>query len=231
MFELEKGFTSGFRKKIKKSYPSDEIIKKIVDSIETETLKRKKSLNKNKKNLSIAKLYIYPIAAILILFLGYYFFSAIYSKNKDFVHQAHNIFTKIENNEVIIQHLNSNATELQEIMRSSAGFNVFIPELKDAILIGGSVNELNDAKVVHFIFRKNDKLIYTMQMDRNDLIGKDKLFLHKNHLQEISEGHNWIECEKNDSDCTVIWFKNDVICSSVSKLEAKEIAAVLTNYK
>lgn len=231
MYEFEKRFTSGYRIHLRKSNPPDDVIKKIIDSIESETKRRKERILKQKKLKTITYRYLYPAAAVLIIFLGYYLFSSLLSKDRDFIHQSHNIFTKVENNEMNLQHLTSDANELQKILSKSSGFNVFVPELKDAVLIGGTVNELNEARVVHFVHRRNGNLIYTMQMNRNDLIEKDKLFLHKNHMQEISEGHNWIECEKNNNDCTVIWYKNEVICSSVSKLDAKEIATVLTNYK
>ncbi len=231
LYEFEKGFTVNFRKHVKKSQPSEDVIRKIKSTIDTETIRRKELLVKQKEHKSPAYMYLYPIAAVLVLFLGYYIFNSLNSGNSDFVHLSHDIFTQFENNEIQLQHLNSNAPELQKILSKAAGFSVYVPELKDAVLIGGTVNEHNNAKVAHFIYRKNDKLIYTMQMDRKDLMDEDKLVLHKNHRQEIADGHNWIECEKNNNDCTVIWFRNGVICSSVSKLDAKEIAFVLTNYK
>ena len=231
LYEFEKGFTANFRKHVKKIQPTEEIIKKIKSTIESETIRRKELLVKRNKGKSPAYVYLYPIAAVLVLFLGYYIFNSLNTRNSDFVHLSHDLFTQFENNEIQLQHVNSNAEELQRILTSSAGFRVFVPELKDAELIGGTVNTMNDAKVVHFLHRKNGKLIYTMQMDRKDLMDEDKLVLHKNHRQEIADGHNWIECEKNNNDCTVIWFRNGVICSSVSKLNAKEIASVLTNYK
>lgn len=230
MYEFEKGFTSNFRNHVRKSKPPEDIIRKIKSLIDSETLRRMEFI-KQKSHKSPAYIYLYPIAAVLVLFLGYYIFNSLYTGNYDFVHLSHDVFTKYENNEIQIQNVNSNASDLQRILTGSAGFRVFVPELKDAELIGGTVNTMNDAKVVHFLHRKNGKLIYTMQMDRKDLMDEDKLVLHKNHRQEIADGHNWIECEKNNNDCTVIWFRNGVICSSVSKLNAKEIASVLTNYK
>ncbi|MFA5011363.1 MAG: hypothetical protein WC644_05360 [Ignavibacteria bacterium] len=230
-YEFEKGFTAYYRKHFRKSQPSEDIIKKIKNNIDSETKRRKELIKKNKDHKFTVYFYLYPVAAALVLFLGYYIYNSLYTHDSDFVHLSHDLFSKYENNEIQLQHVNSNALELQKILSGSAGFSVFVPELKDAVLIGGTVNELNDEKVVHFIHRKNDKLIYTMQMNRKDLMDDDKLVLHKNHRQEIADGHNWIECEKNNNDCTVIWFRNGVICSSVSKLDAKEIAFVLTNYK
>lgn len=231
LYEFEKGFTTNFRKHFRKSQPSEEIIRKIKNSIDSETLRRKEIVKKNNVRKYTSYFYLYPIAAVLALFLGYYIYKSLYQSDSDFVHLSHDLFSKYENNEIQLQYVNSNASELQKILSGSAGFSVFVPELKDAELIGGTVNELNDEKFVHFIHRKNDKLIYTLQMNRKDLMDDDKLVLHKNHRQEIADGHNWIECEKNNNDCTVIWFRNGVICSSVSKLDAKEIAFVLTNYK
>lgn len=231
LYNFEKVFIENFRKHVKKSQPSEDVISKIGSTIDFETIRRKEFIIKQKRHKSPAYMYLYPIAAVLILFLGYYIFISLNSGNSDFVHLSHDLFTQFETNDIQPQHLNSNASELQKILTKAAGFSVYVPELKDVVLIGGTVNELNDEKVAHFIHRKNNKLIYTMQMNRKDLMDDDKLVLHKNHRQEIADGHNWIECEKNDNDCTVIWFRNGVICSSVSKLDAREIAFVLTNYK
>ncbi len=202
-----------------------------MEIIEAETLKRKQSLKRN--TISKFKLfnYLFPAAAVLLVFLAYYIFTSINKAQMDFVNESRNLFGKIEKNEIPLQHLTSDAVELQKLLSASAGYNVFVPQLKDAELLGGTVNEMNSANVVHFVHRNNGKIIYTMQMSRSDLIEKDKLSLNNYHYKEICDGHNWIECERKNTDCTVIWFKNDVICSSVSKFEAREIATLLTNYK
>ena len=231
LFDFENNFTTNFRKRIKKNRPGNEILAKINDLIDKEAQKRYVSTGSNRTSYSKYYKLLYPIAAIFVIIFGYYIFNSININSKDFVLQSHNVYEKVMNNEVSLSHKTSNAGELQKLLTNEAGFNVFIPEVKDAILIGGIVNDMNDSKVVHFIHKSKDKVIYTMQISRNDLLNTDHFLLHKNHKQELIGGLNWIECEKNANDCTVIWFKNEVICSSVSRLEAKEMSTVLTNYK
>jgi len=229
-YEFEKNFTINLRKKLIKSKPSEEICGKIRDLIEEETQKRKKSVSKKEQLKSFQKL-LYPIAAIFLIFISYYIFTSYDNKSKDLVKQSHNIYEKVIKNEINLKHKTSNAKELQALLTAEAEFEVFIPEVKNAILIGGIVNEMNGSKVVHFVHKSFDKIIYTMQLSRKDILNTDHFTLNKIHKQEIISGTNWVECEKNVDDCTVIWYKNDVICTSVSKLEAKEMATVLTNYK
>ena len=200
---------------------------KIVSSIDEET-KKKNQIVKRKHFSLFAKIF-YPIAAILVLFLGYYAYS--YFKNRDFVVQARDVYESINNNQTKLQYTTSNANELSELMNKSLNFKVFIPDVKGAVLIGGTVNEMNGLRVVHFVHKKNNQIIYTLQVSRNDLFGRNNFVLHKNQEQGILNGQNWIACDKINNDCAVIWFKNDVICSSVSRIEAQEMSNILTNYK
>lgn len=231
MYEIEKAFTTGFRRTAKRGIPSADIIQKINEGIENETERMKAAISSRNSKRNSAYRYFLPIAAVLLIFIGYFIFTNRNSQVMDFVNESRNLFDRIEKNEIKLQHVTSNASELQSLLTNSAGYNVFVPDVRDAELVGGTVNEMNHANVVHIVHRNNGRIIYTMQMSKSDLIGSDKLVLNKSHKNEITEGHNWIECEKNNSDCTVIWYKNDVICSSVSKLGAREIATVLTNYK
>lgn len=228
-YNFEKNLKANFRKKIRKSIPSDELLEKIKDLIEDETHRRKETISKDKKsNYRIYRL-IFPIAAIFLIFISYYIF--IFNTSSDFVKQSHDIYDRIIKSEIDLKHKTSDAKELQQIMTKEAGFDVFIPDVKDATLLGGIVNEINGSKVVHFVHKSYDRIIYTMQIKRNDILNTGNFSLDNKHKQEIINGVNWLECDKNINDCTVIWFKNDVFCSSISKLEAVKMATVLTNYK
>lgn len=230
-YELEKNFTINFRKKVKKSHPSKEICDKITELIEQETKRRLNLTTKNSISIKTFTKFIYPIAALFIIFISFYLISKYNDNSKDFVTRSHDIYEKVLKNEINLKHITSDADELEKILTKEADFRVFIPDVKEAKLIGGIVNDINGCKVVHFLHKSFDKIIYTMQIKRNDIINSEQFTLRNNQKQEILSGINWVECEKDVDDCTVIWFKNDVICTSISKLEAKEIATVLTNYK
>ncbi len=117
-------------------------------------------------------------------------------------------------------------------MNKYLDFKVFVPDVKDAILIGGVCNEINGEKVAHIIHKKGNIYIYTLQASKKDVMtNKDKIILCDKFKETVNEGTNWFPCSKDQKRTVVIWFKDNVICASVAQMEPQEIVSTLTNYK
>lgn len=194
----------------------------------------------NKINLNSApsRKYYYAagtMAVILIAFFVYsYYLNNAVPKDKDFIEISRNIFDKVDAGEIKLQYATNNPLELANFFKDKVDFKVFVPDVKDADLVGGVYNEINGQKLVHFVHKcRNDgnKLIYTMQGCMKNVMKNDQLILPEHHKVDIEKGQNWSACAPVNGDNIVVWYRDDVVCSSVSKIGPQQIASVLTSFK
>ncbi|MEO8665010.1 MAG: hypothetical protein ABI462_05890 [Ignavibacteria bacterium] len=192
-------------------------------------------LNTQKSNLK--RNLIYSSFAFVLLIAVAFLFNSILKKNpdlreNDLVSVSRNIFDKVESGQVKLQYQTNDANALSDSMNKSLDFKVFIPDVKDAILIGGVCNEINGQRVAHIIHKKGDTLIYTLQASLKDvMLNKDKIILCDEFKENIRNGENWFPCTKDKNRSVVIWVKENVVCSTVAAMDYRDIAVILTNYK
>ena len=190
--------------------------------------------NKINVNTSSRKYYYAAgtLAVVLVVFFMYsYYLNTAVPKDKDFIEVSRNIFDKVDAGEIKLQYATNNPVELANFFKDKVDFNVFVPDVKDAELVGGVYNEINGQKLVHFVHKCGNKLIYTMEGCMKDVMKNDKLVLADHHKVDIEKGQNWNACAPVDGDNIVVWYRDGVVCSSVSKIAPQQIASVLTSYK
>ena len=98
-----------------------------------------------------------------MFFVYSYYLNNAVPKDKNFIEISRNIFDKVDAGEVKLQYATNNPVELANFFKDKVDFNVFIPDIKDAELVGGVYNEINGQKLVHFVHKCGNKLIYTME--------------------------------------------------------------------
>ncbi len=150
----------------------------------------------------------------------------------DLVAVSRDIFDKITNGQVPVQIKSSNAQLLADSMNKYLDFKVFIPDVKDAELVGGTCNSMYGEKLAHIIHRKGSIVIYTLQGRKDNVMqSKSSIVLCKDFNEKVKNGVNWFTCLKDKNAAAVIWYRDNVICSSVAPLDSREITSILTNFK
>ena len=249
-YEFERLTKDEFRNRVKKietpQYLYENIYNRIDEYCESVNSKnntsQKISSPSDSKELyrrtaqSIPTKYVYAFAGVFVLLIFFFIILNIYyggdiSSDNNFVAISRTIYDDIESGKMEIEYTTNNAQELENILENRTGYDVFIPDVKSAELVGGVCNEMNGQQIVHFIYKKNNYVIYTLQASRPELFKGDKLVLSEDYKKKINDGSNWFPCMKNDIRHAVIWYNDDVICSSVSKIPTNEIHATLTNFK
>jgi hypothetical protein len=184
-----------------------------------------------KRNLFIGS------SVFVLLLVSVFYFSSLMTNNptlapNDLVSVSRDVFHKIVAGQIPLQIKSSNAQNLADSMNKYLDFKVFVPDVKDAELLGGTCNEINGEKLAHIIHKKGNVYIYTLQGNKDHVRGNgSKIVLCEDFMNNITKGINWFPCLKDENATAVVWFKDNVICSSVAKMDNKEITAVLTNYK
>lgn len=173
--------------------------------------------------------------AFLVLIAAAFLLNNILKQNPEFrendlVSVSRNIFDKVQNGQVSLKYNSSNSKELSDSMNKYLDFKVYIPDLKEAVLVGGVCNEINGQKLAHFIFKKGNVIIYTLQASKEDVMkNNDKIILCDQFKDNVKEGKNWIQCSKESHKTVVVWYKDNVICSSVADMDYDDISKTLSN--
>ncbi len=196
------------------------------------------SIRKEKKGNPRNYFYLFgSVAAImLIFFLFTNFFNAeSIPDNVNLVEISRGVYEKVQSGDIKIQYATSNAQELEKWFDEKMDYEVFVPDVKDAMLIGGVYNEMGGKKAAHFIHKKGDTIIYTLQLCKKDILDDNnkEIMLAGDMKENVKVGKNWLHCPKKQGgkENIILWHKDDAISSSVSKMDADQIHAVLTNYK
>lgn len=184
--------------------------------------------------------YFYYFASAFVVLLAVFVvinfvnFNKTATANEDMVEKSAELYEKIAAGDFQIQYKTSDAKSLEKFFAERCDFQVFVPDLKDAALLGGVYNEVNGIKAVHFVHQKDGHLIYTLQLRKKDMFddSDDGLLLTEEFKKNIFAGKNYMPCKRKQTDNVIVWYKDDdVVCSSVSKLQSDEIYTTLNNIK
>lgn len=177
------------------------------------------------------------VALILLFFSINYLFTSGEDIPDDvnLVELSRGVFEKVEAGDIKIQYATNNAEELEKFFDEKLNYKVFVPDVKDAVLLGGVYNVINGRKAAHFIHKKGDTIIYTLQVCKKDVLdkGNKDIMLTSDMKENVMEGKNWLYCPKRfgGKENIILWHKDDALSSSVSKMDPDQIHAVLTNFK
>ncbi|MFZ1321344.1 MAG: hypothetical protein WAT71_07285 [Ignavibacteria bacterium] len=202
--------------------------KNSEDMINTQMSIQKSNLQRNLTYASIVFVLLIISAFAVNSFLSEE--QTIYAKN-DIVTVSKKVFNNLKNGKNDIQFKTNDAKELSNDMNQYLDFKVYIPNVKEAILIGGFCSEEEGEKTAHIIHMKGNVRIYTFQTSMNNLQKRNNLTICEKVKKSINNGENWINCSKVDNLNPIIWFADEVICSSYSDMEPEEIHSTLTNFK
>lgn len=149
----------------------------------------------------------------------------------DLVAVSRRSFDNVTSGKVKPQFQSADANALEDSMDKYVDFEVFVPQVANAVLIGGVCNEINGQKVAHFMHKKGNVIIYTLQAELDDIMtNKDKIILCDEYKKNIKDGKNWFSCNKEKNKTTVMWVHDKVVCSSVADMDSSDIIQTLSNY-
>ncbi|MEO8209929.1 MAG: hypothetical protein ABI840_05180 [bacterium] len=213
---------------IKKASESDLNSKFSPDIYSQQIIANKSNLKRNLIFSSVG----FILLLLTVFGLKDYLTSNAEFNENDLVSVSRNIFDKVQSGQVSPQYKSSNAKQLADSMNKYLDFVVFIPDVKDAVLIGGVCNEINGEKLAHIIHKKGNVTIYTLQASKKHVMtNSDKITLNETFKGYINEGRNWFPCTKEKATTAVIWCKDNVICCTVALMDPQDITGTLTNYK
>ncbi len=219
----------------------DEYIKKATlkentyDAVDAESLTRQDNIQRSnlRRNLIYSSIaFVFLVAAVFLFYPILNINSNPDLRENDLVSVSRSVFDKVKSGQHKLQFQSNSAKELTDSLNRHLEFDVYIPDVKDAVLVGGDWNKINGQELAHIVHRKGTVLIYTLEANKKEVLDNiDKIVLCEQFKDRVKEGKNWVKCPKENSKTTVIWYKDNIICSSVSEMDSDELSSILTNLK
>lgn len=105
-------------------------------------------------------------------------------------------------------------------------FPVFVPEMKECILVGGIVNDFHGMRLAHVVYKHGQQTIYLYQACRESVMKGDKLQLSSEAKSDL-ERTGWHCCTAPDGAAIVLWTHGKTLCAAVSAMKGDHLRAHL----
>ena len=145
--------------------------------------------------------------------------------------QAVNNFHKLLAGDMKPEMESSDAAKVRNFVKNKANLDAFVPSINDYNLIGAMCSEYNGQMLAHLVYTSGNEVIYIYEACVSSL--------HSNCLELPDPVHSdivkytYYMCDKvDDNQCTMIlWYKDNVICASVSTMPKQKMLAHFTNFR
>ncbi len=145
--------------------------------------------------------------------------------------QAVNYFHKVLTGEIVPAVKSNNAVEVKNYLSNMVDFNVYIPQIDNYSLVGALCGDCHQEKVAHLIYSSGKDIIYIYQVPSKCLKNKHLQLPESVHNEMLSE--KYYMCDEVDANnCTMtLWYKNDIICASVSTIPKQKMSSTFASFK
>jgi len=144
----------------------------------------------------------------------------------DLVEQAVFHYSSYMNGAMPLQYISSDRTELQNYFQQKVTFDVYMPKMAEARLIGGFLCEHTGGKFVNFIYKADDKVVFFSVACSKEMKTKGKFRLSAQAETDLNRT-GW-HFDTSRTACNVaLWKENDEVCSVVADMKKEELLALL----
>lgn len=151
--------------------------------------------------------------------------------DKSVMVQAVNNFHKILAGEMSPQMNSTDENAVCSYLKNGTRFDAFVPCLKNCSLKGACYNEYNGQKLAHIVYTSGKDVIYIYETHISSIHCKNLELPDPVHSQMMAD--KYYLCDHVDKDnCTLMmWYKDSILCASVSKLSKQRLYNTLASLK
>lgn len=151
--------------------------------------------------------------------------------DKSVMVQAVNNFHKILSGEIKPEMQSSNCREVSSYLKDKLKYDVYVPQINDYSLIGASGNDYNGEKLAHLVYSSGDEILYIYETQSKS-VNHTCLDLPDPVHNEIVK-QKFYMCDKVDANncCMFLWYKDNLLCASVSTMPKQDMYSTLTSLK
>jgi hypothetical protein len=145
--------------------------------------------------------------------------------------QAMKTFHKILSGDIEPEMKSGDVARIRNFCKAKTNIDAFVPVIRDYNLIGAMCSEYNGQKLVHLVYSSGDEIIYIYETELNSLHCKELELPEPVHYDILRD--KYYMCDKVDNnECTMIlWYKDNVLCASVSTMPKQKMYASFTGFR
>lgn len=145
--------------------------------------------------------------------------------------QAMKNFHKILAGDIKPEMNSSNVAQVRGFVKDKANFEAYVPVIENYNLVGVVCSEYNGQKLAHLFYSSGSEIIYIYETQVASIHCKELELPEPVHYDILRD--KYYMCDKVDEkQCTMIlWYKDNVLCASVSTMPKQKMYASFTSFK
>ena len=146
--------------------------------------------------------------------------------------QAMKNFHKILTGDIKPEMKSSDKNQVKDFVKNKTNFEAYVPDISDYVLEGAACDEYKGQKLAHIVYKSGREIIYIYETQVNSLHCKELELPEPVHYDILKD--KFYMCDKVDAngDCTmIVWYKDNVVCASVSTMTKQRMFSSFTSFK
>ncbi|MDP2209097.1 MAG: hypothetical protein Q8K98_10045, partial [Bacteroidota bacterium] len=148
--------------------------------------------------------------------------------DNNFIHLVYNNFDAVQKGEMASFIQANNPHELEIQISNLDSQQVKIPQLKDCALLGGCVTAEKGQQVTHSIYKKENCIIYCLQINFDSIKNNPNLTLPSHVLETIKET-GWYVADMHKCCSVILWVKDNNLFAAAAEMDKNNLMAYLTD--
>jgi len=148
------------------------------------------------------------------------------STTADMVDQAVEHYSNYLQGGVKLQLVSSNHDEVRNFFKDKVTYEVYVPSVGHAELVGGVLCEHGGVKFLNLVYKIGDKVVYFYMACSKEMKASGKVGLCAKAESELQKTGWYFDTTR--TNCRVaVWKKGDRVCSAVADMKQEELLALL----
>ena len=145
--------------------------------------------------------------------------------------QAMKNFHKVLSGDIKPEVESNDVNHVKSFVKNKANFDAYVPSISDYELVGVVCNEYNGQKIAHLVYASGNEIIYIYETEVNSIHCKQLELPEPVHYDILRD--KYYMCDQVDEDdCTmIVWYKDNVLCTSVSTMPKQKMYASFTSFR
>jgi anti-sigma factor (TIGR02949 family) len=148
----------------------------------------------------------------------------------DMVDQAVEHYSHYLQGDVHLQLVSSNRDEVRNFFKDKVAYDVYVPNVEHAELVGGVLCEHGGVKFLNLVYRTGGKVVYLYTGCSKEMKASGKVGLCAKAERDL-QNTGWY-FDTTHTNCSVaVWKEGDRVCSAVADMKQGELLALLKEEK
>jgi anti-sigma factor (TIGR02949 family) len=148
------------------------------------------------------------------------------SATTDMVDQAVEHYSNYLQGGVKLQLVSSNHDEVRTFFKDKVAYDVYVPNVGCAELVGGVLCEHGGVKFLNLVYKAGDKVVYLYTGCSKEMKASGKVGLCAKAESDL-QTTGWYFDTTHVNCCVAVWKKGDRVCSAVADMKKGELLALL----